>query len=62
MIYVLGYVCYRKDRLSGKRGGVLVYIRDIFKCSVIKLETFGFFLKHLKCLILNDSVISENTF
>ncbi len=34
--------------LSGKGGGVLVYFRDIFKCSVIELETFG-----LECLILN---------
>lgn len=48
MIDVLGYICYRKDRLSGKGGGVLVYIREIFKCSVIELETFG-----LECFILN---------
>lgn len=41
MIDVPGYTCYRRDRFSGKVGRVLVYIRDIFKCSVIELETFG---------------------
>lgn len=30
MIDVPGYTCYRKDRLTGKGGGVLVYIKDIF--------------------------------
>lgn len=53
MIDVPGYTCYRKDRLSGKGGGVLVYIRDTFKCSVIERETFG-----IEFFILN--VISKN--
>lgn len=48
MIDVPGYTCYRRDRLVGKGGGVLVYIRDIFKYSVVELETFG-----LECFILN---------
>lgn len=46
MIDVSGYT-FRKT-VSGKGGGVLVYIRNIFKCDEANLDTFG-----LECLILN---------
>lgn len=39
MIDIPGYVCYRKDRSSGRGGGVLFYVRDTFKCNEIKLDT-----------------------
>ncbi len=48
MIDVPGYTCFHKDRLSGKGGGVLIYIKDIFKCTQVNLDTYG-----LECLILN---------
>ena len=48
MIDVPGYTCFRKDRLSGKGGGVLIYMKDIFKCTLVNLDTNG-----LECLILN---------
>lgn len=39
MVDVPGYVCFRKDRSSGKGGGVLIYIRETFKCIRVDLNT-----------------------
>lgn len=39
MVNVPGYVCFRKDRSSGKGGGVLIYIRETFKCIRVDLNT-----------------------
>lgn len=48
LIDVPGYTCCRKDRLNGKGGGILIYIRESLKCSVMDLDTFG-----IECLALN---------
>lgn len=45
---VSGHACFLRDGLSGKGGGVLVYLRDIFKCTLVNLDTPG-----LECLVLN---------
>lgn len=39
MIDVPGYICFRKDRLTGRGGGVLIYIKETFKCVQINLDT-----------------------
>lgn len=48
MIDVPGYTCFRKDRPLRRGGGVMVYIKDTFKCIEVKLDTAG-----LECLVLN---------
>lgn len=47
MIDIEGYQCFRKDRKSGKGGGVLIYIKDKFKCDLVELNT------PLECLALH---------
>ena len=47
MIDVPGYVCFRKDRLMGRGGGVMIYIRESFKCIEINLDT------PLECIAIN---------
>ncbi|KAK7877748.1 hypothetical protein WMY93_030562 [Mugilogobius chulae] len=37
---VPGYQCFRRDRPEGKGGGVLLYIKDAFKCERIFLKTW----------------------
>lgn len=57
MIDVPGCACYRKHRLLGKEGGVLISIRDILKCTKMSLETFD-----VKCLILNIVLLLKMNF
>lgn len=57
MIDVPGYMCFRKDRPCGKGGGVLIYIRESLKCSVIDFDTFG-----IECLALNVELSSTMKF
>lgn len=38
LIDVPGYKCYRKDRVTGRGGGVLVYIKDSFKTKEVQLD------------------------
>lgn len=47
MIDIAGYQCFRTDRNTGKGGGVLIYIKDQFKCHIVELKTT------LECLALN---------
>lgn len=56
MIDVPGYVCYRKDRSSGRGGVVLIYVRYILKCKEIKLDT------SLECLALNEALSPKMNF
>lgn len=48
MMDMPAHACFLKVRPSGKGGGVLVYLRDIFKCTLVNLDTPG-----LECLVLN---------
>lgn len=34
-ISIAGYNVFRKDRESGKGGGVLIYVREKFKCELL---------------------------
>ena len=34
-----GYQCFRQDRLGGRGGGVMIYVKDAIKCERIKLDT-----------------------
>lgn len=36
-----GYQCFRRDRVGGRGGGVLIYVRDGFKCERITLDAAG---------------------
>lgn len=47
MIDIAGHQCFRKDRNTGKGGGVLIYIKDEFKYHLIELNT------PLECLAVN---------
>ncbi|MGL5684566.1 MAG: endonuclease/exonuclease/phosphatase family protein, partial [Vagococcus fluvialis] len=38
MIDVPGYKCYRKDRVAGRGGGVLIYIKDCFMSKEVQLD------------------------
>ncbi len=37
MVDIPGYTCFRKDRVTGRGGGVLIYIKDSFKFTEIPL-------------------------
>ncbi len=37
MVDIPGYKCFRKDRVTGRGGGVLKYIKDSFKSTEIPL-------------------------
>lgn len=56
MIDIAGYQCFRKDRITGKGGGVLIYIKDKFKCHLIELNT------PLECLALNVTLSPSMNF
>ena len=47
MIDVPDYVCFRKDRLIGRGGGAMIYIRESFKCIENNLDT------PLECIAIN---------
>ena len=53
-VNIPGYSCYRKDRTTGKvgYGGVLIYIRESFKCAQLSLDD-------LECLGINV-ILSHN--
>ena len=38
LIDIPGYTCFRKDRETGRGGGVVIYIRDSFKTASIELD------------------------
>ena len=38
VVDVPGYNCFRKDRKIGRGGGVVVYIRDSFRCTEIEFD------------------------
>ena len=55
-INVSGYSCYMKDRTTSKGGGVLIYIREYFKCVELELNV------NLECLGLNVILSSNMNF
>lgn len=53
LINIPEYSCYRRDRAKGRRGCVLIYIREHFKCLELDLNV------NVECLGLNV-IISSN--
>ncbi len=56
IIDVPGYLCFRKDRLIGRGGGVLIYIRDTFNCAKINLDM------SLECVAINVMLSTKMKF
>lgn len=56
MIDVPGYVCFRKDRVTGSGGGALINMRDIFKRGEIDLDTL------LECVAINATLSTNMKF
>ena len=54
MIDVPDYVCFRKDRLIGRGGGAMIYIRESFKCIENNLDT------PLECIAINVEKMKFN--
>ncbi len=55
-ISVVGYSCYRKDRTSSKGGGVVIYIKEHFRCSNLDLSM------NLECVGLNVTLSPNMNF
>lgn len=57
-ISIPGYNVFRKDRESGRGGGVLIYVREKFKCELISwpIEVKA------ECIGLNISLCSAMSF
>lgn len=49
LIDIPGYKCFRKDRKTGKGGGVVIYIRNSIECTEIALDNDV----QIECLCLN---------
>lgn len=56
MIDIPGYQCFRKDRNWDRYGGVLIYIKDKYKCQQVDLDT------PLECLALKVTLSCSMNF
>lgn len=56
LINIPGFKCYRRDRDQGRGGGVLLYIKETFKCEKVNIDV------KLECLGLNVILSSTMKF